>query len=117
MRAAAVQLNSTEDKQRNLAPADRLTREAAADGADLIVLPEKFNVLGTARGTTSAGAETLDGPTVTWARDTARELGVDLVAGSFVERREGHDKLGNTSVHVGPTGSSAACTARSTCST
>ena len=31
MRAAAVQLNSTDDKQRNLATADRLTREAAAD--------------------------------------------------------------------------------------
>ena len=26
------------------------------------------------------------------------------MAGSFVERREGHDKLGNTSVHVGPDG-------------
>ena len=47
MRAAAVQLNSTEDKDRNLATAERLTRAAAADGADLVVLPEKFNVLGT----------------------------------------------------------------------
>jgi len=103
MRAAAVQLNSTDDKQRNLATADRLTRDAAADGADLIVLPEKFNVLGPHEAY-EAGAETMDGPTVTWARDTARELGVDLVAGSFVERREGHDKLGNTSVHVGPDG-------------
>ena len=101
MRAAAVQLNSTDDKQRNLAAADRLTRAAAADGADLIVLPEKFNVLGPHEAY-EAGAEALDGPTVAWARDTARELGVDLVAGSFVERREGHDKLGNTSVHVGP---------------
>ena len=39
-----------------------------------------------------------------WARAAAAELGVDLVAGSFVERREGTDKLGNTSVHVGPDG-------------
>ena len=46
MRAAAVQLNSTEDKDRNLERADRLTRAAAADGADLFVLPEKFNLLG-----------------------------------------------------------------------
>ena len=38
MRAAAVQLNSTDDKQRNLATADRLTRQAAAEGADLVVL-------------------------------------------------------------------------------
>ena len=103
MRAAAVQLNSTEDKERNLGTADRLARAAAADGAKLIVLPEKFNVLGRHEAYL-AGAETLDGPTVTWARTLARELRVDLVAGSFVERREGRDKLGNTSVHVGPDG-------------
>jgi deaminated glutathione amidase len=103
MRAAAVQLNSTDDKERNTATADRLVRDAAADGADLIVLPEKFNVLGE-HDDYVAGAEPLDGPTISWARDTARELGVDLVAGSIVERREGHEKLGNTSVHVGPDG-------------
>jgi deaminated glutathione amidase len=103
MRAAAVQLNSTDDKERNMATADRLVRDAAADGADLIVLPEKFNVLGEHEHY-DAGAESLDGPTIAWARGTARELGVDLVAGSIVERREGHEKLGNTSVHVGPDG-------------
>jgi deaminated glutathione amidase len=103
MRAAAVQLNSTEDKDRNLESADRLTREAAADGATLVVLPEKFNVLGTTQHMRD-GAETLDGPTIGWARETARDLGVDLVAGSIVERREGHEKLSNTSVHVGPDG-------------
>jgi predicted amidohydrolase len=103
MRAAAIQLNSTADKPRNMEKADRLTREAAADGARLIVLPEKFNVLGE-HDDYIAGAEPLDGPTVSWARDTARELGVDLVAGSMVEKRAGREKLGNTSVHVGPDG-------------
>jgi predicted amidohydrolase len=103
MRAAAIQLNSTADKARNVETADRLVRAAAGDGADLIVLPEKFNVLGE-HDDYVAGAETLDGPTVSWARATARELGVDLVAGSIVERREGREKLGNTSVHVGPDG-------------
>ena len=103
MRAAAVQLNSTEDKERNLTRADALTRAAAQAGAELIVLPEKFNVLGTHEAYL-AGAETLDGPTITWARELARELRVDLVAGSIVERREGREKLANTSVHVGPDG-------------
>src|SRR5215218_10142492 len=87
MRAAAVQLNSNENKDRNLASADELTRAAAADGAQLVVLPEKFNVLGTSKHY-AEGAETLDGRTVTWARETAAELGIDLVAGSIVERRE-----------------------------
>lgn len=103
MRAAAVQLNSNEDKERNLAQADRLTREAASAGAELVVLPEKFNVLGT-HDDYLAGAETLEGPTIGWARDAARELGIDLVAGSIVEKREGREKLSNTCVHVGPDG-------------
>jgi len=104
VRAAAVQLNSTEDRARNLERADRLTREAAADGAQLVVLPEKFNVLGDHEAL-EAGAETLhEGPSARWARDTARELAVDLVAGSIVERREGHEKLANASLHAGPDG-------------
>src|SRR3954451_5142737 len=103
MRAAAVQLNSNEDKERNLASADELTRAAAADGAELVVLPEKFNVLGTHEDYVE-GAETLDGPTTTWARETAAELGIDLVAGSIVERRKGREKLSNTCVHVSPEG-------------
>jgi deaminated glutathione amidase len=103
MRAAAVQLNSTEDTDRNLEAADRLTRAAAADGAELVVLPEKFNVLGTLEDY-ERGAESLDGRAIGWARDAAKELGIDLVAGSIVERRECRDKLSNTSVHAGPDG-------------
>lgn len=103
MRAAAIQMNSTADKQRNLATADRLVRAAAADGATLVVLPEKFNVIGTHEQLVD-GAERLDGPTLAWARALARELRIDLVAGSIAERRDGQDKLSNTSVHIGPDG-------------
>ena len=103
MRAAAVQLNSTDDKQRNLHAAERLVRAAAADGAELIALPEKWNLLG-AGETLRAGAEELDGPTITAARSWARELGVNLVAGSIAERVPDRDKLANTSVLIGPDG-------------
>ncbi len=103
MRAAAVQLNSTDDKDRNLATADRLTRAAAAEGAELVVLPEKFNLL-TGEGGMRAGAEPLDGPALTWAGDAARELSLDLVAGSIAERRSGRERVSNTSVHFGPDG-------------
>jgi predicted amidohydrolase len=51
-----------------------------------------------------AAAEALDGPAISWARATARELGVELIAGSIVERVEGREKLANTSVHVGAYG-------------
>jgi deaminated glutathione amidase len=108
MRAAAIQLNSDEDRARNLRTADELTRAAAADGAGLIVLPEKFDLLGT-DAAMERGAERLDGgAAIEWARATARELGVDLVAGSVAERRADRDKLSNTSVHVGPDGEIAA---------
>ena len=103
MRAAAVQLSSTPDRDRNLEAADRLTRAAAAAGAELVVLPEKWPVLGTPEQT-AAGAEPLDGPSLTWARATARELGIDLVAGSLAERVEDAERGANTSVHVGPDG-------------
>jgi predicted amidohydrolase len=103
VRAAAVQLNSTEDTDRNFSTAERLVRAAAADGAELVVLPEKWTVLGTPEQL-EAGAQSLDGPAISWARSIARELGIDLVAGSIVERRAGHSKFSNTSVHVGPDG-------------
>ncbi|MGB7686529.1 MAG: nitrilase-related carbon-nitrogen hydrolase, partial [Solirubrobacterales bacterium] len=45
LRVAAVQLNSTGDKPRNLSAAERLVRDAAADGAELVALPEKWNLL------------------------------------------------------------------------
>ena len=102
MRAAAVQLQSTPDRDRNLAAADRLTRAAAKAGAELVVLPEKWPVLGTPEQTI-AGAEPFEGPVQQWARATARELGIDLVAGSFSERT-GEQRGRNTSLHVGPDG-------------
>jgi predicted amidohydrolase len=103
MRAAAIQLNSTADKGRNLESAERLVRAAAADGADLVVLPEKWNVLGDAE-VLREGAEPLGGPTLSAAGSWARELGIHLVAGSIPERVEGNQKLFNTSALIGPDG-------------
>jgi predicted amidohydrolase len=67
------------------------------------VLPEKWSVLGTGEQL-HAGAQPLDGDAIGWARSVAHELGIDLVAGSIVERVPGQDKTFNTSVHVGPDG-------------
>jgi len=103
MRVAAVQLTSTADFTANLESADRLTRAAASDGAQLVVLPEKWSALGRGEDLV-AGAQPLDGPAIAWARATARELGIDLVAGSISERVADDERLRNTSVHVGPDG-------------
>jgi predicted amidohydrolase len=101
LRAAAVQLNSTGDKDRNLAAAERLVRAAAADGAELVALPEKWNLLA-AGEELLAGAEPLDGPSLAAARAWAAELCIHLLAGSIAE--QGGEKAWNTSVLIGPDG-------------
>jgi predicted amidohydrolase len=101
LRVAAVQLNSSEDKARNLAAAERLVGEAARAGAELVGLPEKWNLLA-AGGAQAAGAEPLDGPSLSAARGWTREHGIHLLAGSVSERAPGG--VFNTSVLIGPDG-------------
>jgi deaminated glutathione amidase len=106
LRVAAVQLNSTAEKARNLDAAERLVRAAAADGAELVALPEKWNLL-LAGADLLAGAEPLDGPSLDAARSWARDLGIHLLAGSISEAGEG-EKAFNTSVLIGPVGNDLA---------
>jgi deaminated glutathione amidase len=103
MRVAAVQLNSNADKARNLSAAESLVRAAAADGAELVALPEKWNLLA-AGEEMAAGAEPLDGPSLAAARAWARALGIHLLAGSVAERGEDGGKAFNASVLIGPDG-------------
>ena len=103
MRVAAVQLNSNGNKARNLAAAERLVRAAAADGAELVALPEKWNLLADGAELV-AGAEPLDGPSLSGARGWARDLGIYLLAGSISERGGEGEKPSNTSVLIGPDG-------------
>jgi predicted amidohydrolase len=107
LRIAAVQLNSNDDKDRNLAVAERLVRAAAADGAEFVALPEKWNLLAGGEELT-AGAEALDGPSLGAARGWARELGIHLLAGSVCERGGEGEKASNTSVLIGPGGEDVA---------
>jgi len=103
MRVAAVQLNSTADKARNLGAAEGLVRAAAADGAELVALPEKWNLFAPGEELV-AGAEPLDGPSLTAARGWARTLGIHLLAGSISERVGVGEKPFNASVLIGPGG-------------
>jgi predicted amidohydrolase len=108
LRVAAVQLNSGADPAANIAAADRLTRAAAADGAKLIVLPEKWTAMGDDEQQRAAAEPLESSAALAWARATARELGVELIAGSLLERVAGQDKLANTSVHIDAEGAVAA---------
>jgi predicted amidohydrolase len=107
MRVAAVQLNSTADKARNLGAAEGLIRAAASDGAELVALPEKWNLLAPGEELV-AGAEPLDGPSLTAARGWARTLGIHLLAGSISEHVGDGEKPFNTSVLIDPDGEDVA---------
>jgi deaminated glutathione amidase len=99
-------MSSSADRGHNLQAAERLLRRAAAAGARLVVLPEKWPFLHGSR--LLEGAEPLDGPSVSAVRAWARELGLAIVAGSVVERVEGDPRARNTSVLVLPDGAVAA---------
>lgn len=103
MRAAVVQMNSGSEVDSNLERAQTLVEAAAADGAELIVLPEKWALLGPGE-TIAAGAEPLDGMIVSAARGWARDLGVHLCAGSVPEDPGDEGQPYNTSVLIDPGG-------------
>ncbi len=104
LRVACVQLNSGTVKADNIDKAARLVARAAATGADVVVLPEKWNAIGSA-DTLRANAEPLAGgesveAMAAWARDHA----ITLVGGSITELREGREKLSNTCPVFDPSG-------------
>jgi predicted amidohydrolase len=97
IRIACVQMTSRQDKAANLERAEALVARAASTGADVVVLPEKWNLIGSADDYRAA-AEPIDGGESVQAMSAwARTLGISLVGGSVTERRDGREKLSNTS--------------------
>jgi deaminated glutathione amidase len=104
LRVACVQLNAGTDKAANLEKAERLVARAASTGADVVVLPEKWNAIGSA-DTLRANAEPLEGGESSRAMaEWAGRHGITLVGGSITEIREGREKLSNTCPVFDPEG-------------
>jgi predicted amidohydrolase len=86
MKLALAQLDQTAgDVDENVDRAATVVADAAARGADLVVLPELFTAGYFAFETYARVAEGLDGPTFGRLADVAADNGVGLVAGSHVE--------------------------------
>ena len=100
-------MNSGAEVDRNLDVAERLLRAAAADGAGIVVLPEKWSALAPGEVLASL-AEPLDGPVVTAVRGWARQLGIAIVAGSVGERLGEGERIANTSLLIDREGEIAA---------
>lgn len=95
-RFAVVQVTATDDRSANLATACELVRRAAGQGAEVVCLPEMWPFVGSDADKV-AGAETLEGPSMTAMRELAVELGVWVLPGSFAELSDVPGRVYNTS--------------------
>lgn len=102
MRIATVQLPARNDPEGNRTRAESRIRAAAADGAELVVLPELWPVGYFAFDAYADAAESVPGPTTEWLSDLAADCSIHLHGGSIVER-DGED-IYNTSLLFGPDG-------------
>ena len=107
IRAAAIQMSSTPNKEENLETAERLMRAAAASGANLLTLPELWSCHGLEK-VYRDNAEPIPGPTTDFLGNLARELGVYVLGGSILEGDPTSRKLHNTSTFFGPDGGMSA---------
>src|SRR5262249_56639625 len=96
LRVALVQLEARDDVEANLARAAALP-DAAADGADLVVLPEYVQFRGSDPGF-RASARELPGATTAPFAAIARERGCWLLAGSHAEASGDPDRPFNTAL-------------------
>ena len=111
--AACVQVSATTDMGHNIAMARELCRQAAARGAQLIVLPENVTMMQWGRDNILAAAYREDAhPGLPAFRALARELDAWLVIGSLSIVREGgaanQAPLANRSYLLAPDGRIAA---------
>lgn len=105
--AAAIQMDSQDDKNANLAAAEGYIREAAAQGARLVVLPETMNYIG--RDIAGEAESIPHGLTFQKMAGLARELGIWLEAGSIYESNpEDPSRPFNTTFLIRPDGTLAA---------
>ncbi|MFP7672348.1 carbon-nitrogen hydrolase family protein [Marivita sp. S0852] len=110
MRAALLQLTSSDDPQNNLRVTSDLVRDAAAEGAEFILTPEVTNCLSNSRShQRTVLHREQDDPTLSALRDDAARLGVWLLIGSLALKADPPEaRFLNRSFLIAPDGSIAA---------
>ncbi|MFG2791003.1 nitrilase-related carbon-nitrogen hydrolase [Streptomyces sp. NPDC048419] len=101
LRVGLTQWHATGDPARNTELARTAVARAAADGADLVLLPENGLMLGTG-GDMRAHAFTPDSPEITELREAARRAGTVVVLGGMKHRRP--DRVTNSALVIGHDG-------------
>lgn len=103
LKAAAVQLASGDNKDKNIARATELVTEAINAGADFIVLPETFNYRGDAP-VLAPIAEEIPGKSLLPLVDLAKRHKVWILAGSIYEKTSDSPLPYNASVVIDSAG-------------
>lgn len=110
MKIAAIQMVSGTDVPANLATARQLLERAAAQGAELAVLPEYFCLMGQRDTDKLNWAETPgNGPIQAMLQGAARDLGLWVVGGTLPMATELTHRVANTVLVYAPQGE---CVAR-----
>ncbi len=110
MKLAAIQMVSRPDVQANLDAAGILLRQAAAEGAELAVLPEYFCIMGHRDTDKLAAREPFgQGPIQDFLAHTAQALGLWIVGGTLPLTTTDPARARNTSLAFAPSGQ---CVAR-----
>jgi deaminated glutathione amidase len=105
VKIAAVQMVSTPVMDENFAAARRLVADAAKQGAQLVLLPEYWPIMGMKESDKLAHAEQGDaGPIQKCMSDMARENGVWLIGGTLPMAAPESDKVLNTTMVYNPQG-------------
>ena len=110
MRAALLQLTSSDDPLENLRITSGYVKNAASDGATLIVTPEVTNCVSNSRThQRSVLHHQEDDPTLAGLRDDAARLGVWVLIGSLALKADPpEERFLNRSFLIAPDGSIAA---------
>jgi len=109
-RMAAIQMVSGPRVVDNLAVAGGLIADAVAQGAQLVVLPEYFPVIGAVDADRVKAREDFGrGPVQDWLAATAQAHGIWIFAGSIPLTASVPDKMRNSSLAYNPSGE---CVAR-----
>ncbi len=110
MRAAAIQMCSTPDKNANMNEAHRLLMEALVQDPNCVAFPENFSLFTDNAEEFQAGAETLKGPTVETLQEWAAEQDIWIVGGSIpilgkkAAGKTAGPNITNTSLLISPEG-------------
>ena len=105
LKIASIQMVSTPDLQENLSTASRLIATAAADGAQLAVLPEYFCLMGLKDTDKVRARESLgSGPIQEKLADIAQQNNIYLVAGTIPLEAKDPNKVLNTTLVFNPAG-------------